>query len=86
MKTYDIFRRDASGPIWVDGRLYVENARARIQELAAHNPGKCFFVFDAQSSSVIFELTIGNNAEHPTHPRDTSSGETASAEWVRNSV
>jgi hypothetical protein len=36
MKSYDIFRRDASGPIWVDARLYVENARARIQELGAH--------------------------------------------------
>jgi hypothetical protein len=34
----------------------------------------CFFVFDVQNSSVIFELTIGNNAEHPTHPKDASSG------------
>ena len=77
MKSYDIFRRDASGPVWLEARLYVENARARIQELAAHNPGKCFFVFDAQNSSVIFELTIGKNAEHPTHPQDASSGDTA---------
>jgi len=77
MKSYDIFRRDASGPVWLEARLYVENARARIQELAAHDPGKCFFVFDAQNSSVIFELTIGKNAEHRTHPQDASSGDTA---------
>jgi hypothetical protein len=31
----------------------------------------CFFVFDVQNSSVIFEVTIGNNAEHP---KDASSG------------
>ena len=77
MKSYDIFRRDASGPIWIDARLYVENARARIQELAAHNPGKCFFVFDVQTSSVIFELTIGNNAEHSPHPKEASSEDKA---------
>jgi hypothetical protein len=77
MKSYDIFRRDASGPIWVDARLYIENARTRIQELAAHNPGKCFFVFDPQTSSVVFELTIGNNAEHPLHPKEPPSEDTA---------
>jgi hypothetical protein len=77
MKSYDIFRRDASGPVWLEARLYVENARARIQELAAHNPGKCFFVFDAQDSSVIFELTIGSNADHPPHAKETSSEDTA---------
>lgn len=77
MKSYDIFRRDASGPVWLEARLYVENARARIQELAAHNPGRCFFVFDAQISSVIFELTLGNIEEHPTHPKETSSEDTA---------
>jgi hypothetical protein len=76
MKFYDIFRRDVSGPIWVDARLYLENARARIQELAAHNPGRCFFVFDARNSSVIFELTIGN-AEHPAYPKETPSEDTA---------
>ena len=76
MKSYDIFRRDATGPIWVDARLYVENARSRIQELAAHNPGKCFFVFDAQNSCVMFELTVGNNAEHTRLQKETSSGET----------
>jgi len=77
MKSYDIFRRDASGPMWVEARLYVENARARIQELAAQNPGKCFFVFDVHNSSVIHELTIGNNADHPPHPNETSSENTA---------
>jgi hypothetical protein len=57
---YDIFRRDAGGPVWVDARLYVENARARIQELAALSPGNCFFIYDTQNSALIFELSIGN--------------------------
>jgi hypothetical protein len=60
MKTYDIFRRDAVGPVWLEARLNPENALARVQELAADNPGECFFVFDAQDSSVIFEMNAGD--------------------------
>ena len=56
MKTYDIFRRDSGGPVWLEARLSAENARLRVQDLAAQNPGECFFVFDAQTSSVVFEI------------------------------
>jgi hypothetical protein len=60
MKSYDIFRSDVSGPVWLESRLYVDHARARIQELATRNPGTCFFVFDTETSSVIGERTFGN--------------------------
>jgi hypothetical protein len=56
LKTYHIFRRDFSGPVWLDARLNLENALARVQELAADTPGDGFFVFDAQISSVIFDI------------------------------
>jgi hypothetical protein len=46
--------------VWLEARLNPENALARVQELTADNPGECFFVFDAQDSSVIFEMNAGD--------------------------
>jgi hypothetical protein len=63
LKTYDIFRRDSSGPVWLEARLNVENAQALVQNLAAQNPRECFFVFDAQIASVIFEIKSGDTVQ-----------------------
>jgi len=47
---------------WIGSVETMEAAKALtqapVQGLAAQNPGECFFVFDAQLSSVIFETRV----------------------------
>lgn len=47
---HDIFRRDPNGPVWLEARRNPQNARARVQDLAAQNSGECFFVLDLSVS------------------------------------
>jgi hypothetical protein len=51
--SYDIFRRLPGGPMWIETVQDLENAKARLENLAESRPGD-YFLFDPLSSKIIF--------------------------------
>jgi len=51
-QSYDIFRRDAAGEIWVEAVRDLETAKTRIIELAADRPGQ-YVVFSQRSGRMV---------------------------------
>lgn len=52
---YDILRKDALGPIWVEAVEGLREASVRIEELVLRSPGE-YIVFNQQTSQVVSML------------------------------
>ena len=59
-QSYDIFRRDAEGEIWVEAVRDLETAKSRVIELAAHAPGQ-YVVFSQRSGRMVTSGTVVAN-------------------------
>ena len=66
-QSYDIFRRDNCGEIWVEAVRDLETAKSRIIELSADTPGQ-YVVFNQRSGRMVGSGTV---VASPT-PRATS--------------
>jgi len=55
--SYDIFRRDPGGQIWVEAVRDLETAKGRIIELAADTPGQ-YVVFSHRSGRMVSSGTV----------------------------
>jgi hypothetical protein len=49
---YDILRKDALGPIWVEAVEGLREASVRIEELVLRSPGE-YIVFNQQTSQIV---------------------------------
>jgi hypothetical protein len=55
--SYDIFRRDAGGEVWVEAVRDLETAKSRIIELSAERPGQ-YLVFNQRSGRMVGSGTV----------------------------
>jgi hypothetical protein len=55
--SYDIFRRDAGGEVWVEAVRDLETAKSRIIELSAERPGQ-YVVFNQRSGRMVGSGTV----------------------------
>jgi hypothetical protein len=56
-QSYDIFRRDPGGEVWVEAVRDLETAKGRIIELAADTPGQ-YVVFSHRSGRMVGSGTV----------------------------
>ncbi len=49
---YDIFRLDDDSELWLEPAKTLEDAKRRVQELSANEPGE-YFIFDQRKSERI---------------------------------
>jgi hypothetical protein len=56
-QSYDIFRRDAAGEIWIEAVRDLETAKIRVIELAAERPGQ-YVVFSQRSGRMVSSGTV----------------------------
>jgi hypothetical protein len=56
-QSYDIFRRDTGGEVWVEAVRDLETAKSRILELAAARPGQ-YVVFSQRSGRMVSSGTV----------------------------
>ena len=56
-QSYDIFRRDAAGEIWIEAVRDLETAKSRIIELSAVRPGQ-YVVFSQRSGRMVSSGTV----------------------------
>jgi len=56
-QSYDIFRRDTCGEIWVEAVRDLETAKSRIIELSADTPGQ-YVVFNQRSGRMVGSGTV----------------------------
>lgn len=56
-QSYDIFRRDAAGEIWIEAVRDLETAKSRVIELAADRPGQ-YVVFSQRSGRMVSSGTV----------------------------
>jgi hypothetical protein len=56
-QSYDIFRRDSGGEVWVEAVRDLETAKGRIIELAANRPGQ-YLVFSHRSGRMVGSGTV----------------------------
>jgi hypothetical protein len=61
VKSYDIFRSDPDGPVWLESIPNLENAKARILALSLKFLDTSFFVFDASQARIIVEESGDKN-------------------------
>jgi hypothetical protein len=59
VKSYDVFRSDPDGPVWLESIPNLENAKARILALSLKFPHKSFFVFDTSRARIVAEQSGG---------------------------
>ncbi len=56
-QSYDIFRRDAGGEVWVEAARDLETAKGRVIELAAQAPGQ-YVIFSQRSGRMVSSGTV----------------------------
>lgn len=56
-QSYDIFRRDTRGEVWVEAARDLETAKSRIIELSAATPGQ-YVVFSQRSGRMVGSGTV----------------------------
>jgi hypothetical protein len=56
-QSFDIFRRDTRGEIWIEAVRDLETAKSRIIELAADKPGR-YVVFNHRSGRMVSSGTV----------------------------
>jgi hypothetical protein len=56
-QSYDIFRRDTDGEVWVEAVRDLETAKSRIIELSAGTPGQ-YVVFNQRSGRMVGSGTV----------------------------
>jgi len=56
-QSYDIFRRDTGGEVWVEAVRDLETAKSRIIELSADKPGQ-YVVFNQRSGRMVGSGTV----------------------------
>lgn len=56
-QSYDIFRRDPGGEVWVEAVRDLETAKGRMIELAANRPGQ-YVVFSHRSGRMVSSGTV----------------------------
>ena len=55
--SYDIFKRDAGGEVWVEAVRDLETAKSRLIELAAEAPGQ-YVIFSQRSGRMVSSGTV----------------------------
>jgi hypothetical protein len=55
--SYDIFKRDAGGEVWVEAVRDLEAAKSRLIELAAEAPGQ-YLIFNQRSGRMVSSGTV----------------------------
>jgi hypothetical protein len=56
-KSYDIFRRDEAGQVWVEAVRDLDTAKSRLIELAAGAPGQ-YVIFNQRSGRMVSSGTV----------------------------
>jgi hypothetical protein len=69
-QTYDIFRRDARGEIWVEAVRDLESAKSRLIELAAEAPGQ-YVIFSQRSGRMVSSGTVVASPAARTATKET---------------
>jgi len=66
MKTYDIFRRDGFGPLWMEGENNLEVAKLEAKRLAAKT-NKPHFILDIPTLTVMFDTETPRTTKPSRH-------------------
>lgn len=56
----DVFRFEASGPRWLEAAATLDGAKARVQELAAHSPGKYLLLDQKTGTKLVIKVDGAN--------------------------
>ncbi|MCU1240712.1 MAG: hypothetical protein JWO71_1438 [Candidatus Acidoferrum typicum] len=56
-QSYDIFKRDTGGEVWVEAVRDLETAKSRLIELAAEAPGQ-YVIFSQRSGRMVSSGTV----------------------------
>jgi hypothetical protein len=67
-KSYDIFQRLPSGPIWIQAVQGFEEARRRLVLLRTESAGD-YFVYDTERAEIVAESISSRAAESPDPQR-----------------
>jgi len=67
-QSYDIFRRDDEGEVWVEAARDLETAKSRIIELSANTPGQ-YVVFSQRSGRMVGSGTVVASPPRAPLPR-----------------
>jgi hypothetical protein len=68
--SYDIFKRDAGGEVWVEAVRDLEAAKSRLIELAAEVPGQ-YVIFNQRSGRMVSSGTVVTSPAARAATRDT---------------
>jgi hypothetical protein len=69
--SFDIFKRDAAGEVWVEAVRDLETAKSRLIELAAEAPGQ-YVIFSQRSGRMVSSGTIvASPAARATSTKET---------------
>jgi hypothetical protein len=78
--SYDIFRRDTDGEVWVEAVRDFETAKSRVIELSADTPGQ-YVVFNQRSGRMVGSGTVvASPAARATSKESQKSVESTTAE------
>ena len=68
--SFDIFRRDAVGDVWVEAARDLDTAKSRLIELAAEAPGQ-YVIFNQRSGRMVSSGTVVASPAARASVRDT---------------
>ena len=68
--SYDIFRRDSGGEVWVEAVRDLDTAKSRLIELAAEAPGQ-YVIFNQRSGRMVSSGTVVSSPAARATARDT---------------
>lgn len=76
---FDIFSGGLDrDPLWIETVEGLSNARERMQQIAAQNPGS-YFLFSVQTQAVLAQIETSQKSEHPERANISVSGKTIPA-------
>ena len=78
-QSYDIFRRDSGGEVWVEAVRDLDTAKGRIIELAADTPGR-YVVLSHRSGRMVGSGTVVASPAARATSKETQKGKTAEVE------
>jgi hypothetical protein len=78
-QSYDIFRRDSGGEVWVEAVRDLDTAKGRIIELAADTPGR-YVVLNHRSGRMVGSGTVVASPAARATSKETQKGKTAEVE------
>jgi hypothetical protein len=73
-QSYDIFRRDTGGEVWVEAVRDLETAKSRIIELSVDAPGQ-YVVFNQRSGRMVGSGTVVASPAARTMPKESQKSE-----------